>query len=154
MLRSTVTKARRFPGRFVGVACVLVALGVLVWHGPPPAWVPAAAITGAGGVAPPTHVHSLSVDPAAPDYRPVSLRLDLPPVYANDPALASREGMFQAFGFNVKFSNDLPLDRSLPGLFGFSCGRRGKKRKKKERKKKKSYFPNTHWFTHLQTCAC
>lgn len=53
------------------------------------------------------------------DYRPVSLTLQLPDKYLNEPALATRESMFKQYGFNLKVSNGLPLAREQPDIRKF-----------------------------------
>eukprot|EP00729_Bicosta_minor_P008086 gene8086-19098_t len=45
---------------------------------------------------------------------PVSLDLKLPDKFINQPAFASRASTFTRFGFDLRTSNKLPLDRHLP----------------------------------------
>eukprot|EP00038_Savillea_parva_P009742 m.185560 g.185560 ORF g.185560 m.185560 type:complete len:748 (-) comp16477_c0_seq1:130-2373(-) len=55
------------------------------------------------------------------DYRPVSLDLQLPDKYLNEPALATRESMFKQYGFNLRASNELPLARDQPDIRTGQC---------------------------------
>ena len=60
----------------------------------------------------------------APDYRPVHLELQLPDEVLNEPALQDEKSMFHQYGFNLKFSNQLPLHRTLPDIRMESCRQR------------------------------
>eukprot|EP00041_Stephanoeca_diplocostata_P029408 m.867330 g.867330 ORF g.867330 m.867330 type:complete len:489 (+) comp23554_c5_seq14:170-1636(+) len=56
-----------------------------------------------------------------PKYQPVSLKLHLPEKYRKRPEFVSKEATFKRFGFDLRTSNKLPLDRTLPDYRSDAC---------------------------------
>lgn len=54
-------------------------------------------------------------------WQPVHLSLSLPAQFRDDPILNNRESMYRQYGFNLKFSNELPLDRDVPDIRSDVC---------------------------------
>ena len=52
---------------------------------------------------------------------PVKLKLEMPDEFMNEPVFATREGMFKQYGFNLKASNNLALDRVQPDIRSAEC---------------------------------
>ena len=52
---------------------------------------------------------------------PVKLKLEMPDEFMNEPCFETREGMFKQYGFNLKASNNLALDRVQPDIRSAEC---------------------------------
>jgi polypeptide N-acetylgalactosaminyltransferase len=120
-----LSKARRYPGRAAAVL-VVVLCGALFLSGQlqlagDPGDGPAAAPRAAPAAHPADPAAAAPPQAAAPHNRPVPLALALPPEYAEEPALATHESMFARYGFNLRASNALPLNRTLPDVRLPSC---------------------------------
>lgn len=121
-----LVKARRYPRWAALVLLAVAAAGHLVL-GQMGGWAlllgarPAAIANGGGGGYGGSRREAMTVPPDQPDYRPVTLSLQLPPEFANEPALASRDTMFRKYGFNLRNSNELAIDRTLPDIRMDSC---------------------------------